>query len=414
MSSQSLPKSLAMVLATAFARAASAREAVEHRLTTLRTQEKLVENWTNDPVGMAAKNYPRQELSSYPVQTRIAGEESTLRRYRAELPERLSLYAHSLSHMASVEAEVEKLASSGSFTGPLVPRPLPSPTLSKSTWPRSWPLQRVEAEAVRARKHMPTIAHGVVLTCREPDPAEFALTVGAHEVLLTARFADGISEFVGEFQMFMDNDSSSRWRAITEAVRCDIRWPKLEDYLASTPSPWLPRNYVDETFGLRGSLARREDLADHLNQLSADAARWYLSRQPGRVGAASIDLTMTELGELKSAGLIRLGVDMDVEALLQAVPFAEVKCLFILAGLAPPKSFAHAVSRFEDVRAIRDEAYMQAWLGDFVDSSEYLEVLEVPSITRDERLGPRARANVMVSSLVQLGDGDPGAEAILE
>lgn len=409
-----IPKPLAMVLSTLFERVASAREAVEHRLESLAKQEKLVECWTNDSENMAAREYPGHALSSYPVQTRMARELDKLHRYRSELPERMFEYAYALNKINSMEANVDKLAR-GVFKGVLTPRPAPPSFLNKNPWPSSWPMRKFEAEAVKVKKHIPPqINRTTVLTDREPEYVEFILNVSEHEVMLTARYGDGIQYFTSEFEDFVENTSSSRWRAITEAIRCDIRWPQLEQYLSNSPAPWLPRLYVDEEFGLRGSMAKREALSDLMAKLSPNAARWYLSQQPGRVAAEGIDLLPNELSQLFAAGLVRVGSDMSVENLLESVPFTEVKCLFILAGLAAPSSYKLAVTRFPEVRAVRTEWDLRSWLEEFVDSAGLLEVMEVPSLTREERLGPRARANVLVSSLVLLADGDSGAHEILK
>lgn len=414
MTDLSLPKPLAAVLKTCFARVEDAREAVEHRIASIPRQEKVVAEWVNDTAGKAGRDYPGHALDSYPVQTRMRREISQLERYRAELPERLREFAQALNAMESTSAEVDRMAEMGAFKGPTEPRPMPGAALAKRAWPKTWPMTRAEAQALTAvRDRLPSVDRAVALSARQPDFTEFVLSIGTHRLSMSARHSDGIETFKSELEDVTEGASSTRWRAILEAIRCDIRWPQLEAHLAK-PSPWLPTEFVGEEFGLRGSLLKREALSDLLVQLSPEAAHWYLAQMPGRASSEDLLMLGRKWGELVAARLVRVGEMLGIEEMLSGVPFAQVKSLFILAGLKPPTSFALAVSRFAEVRAIRTEAFLRAWLEEFFDPMGFVVVDEAPGIEREERLGPRARANVMVSSIVILAEGDPGALAIFE
>lgn len=413
MSDQSLPKPLANALATAYAHAADAREAAEHRFASIPPQEQLVAEWQRDTVVKASHDYPGHAVDSYPVQTRMSREIAKLRRYREELPQRLGAFARALQQMETVAREVDQLVERGVFKAAGVPRPKPGSALSQSAWPKSWPMSFHEARTEPiVRDQLPSIKP-VMLTPCQPDQIEFFILIGERKLKMTARYVSGVERFRSEFEEYAEGQSSTRWRAILEAIRCDIRWPLLEQHLTK-PSPWLPEDFVGEEFGLRGSLAKREALSDLLVQLSPDAARWYLAQMPGRTPTQYAPDRSLELSELVSAGLVRVGEMMSVEEMLPGVPFPQIKNLFTLAGLKAPASFSLAASRFSEVRAFRDESYLRAWLEEFLDPRGYLVVLEPPSFTREERLGPRARANVMVSSLAMLAEGNRGALSIFE
>ena len=154
------------------------------------------------------------------------------------------------------------------------------------------------------RDRLPSI-EPVSLTSGHPDQVEFFVSIGEHKLAMIARYGSGIEHFRSEFEGYAEGQSSTRWRAILEAIRCDIRWPLLEQHLTKS-SPWLPRDFVDEEFGLRGSLAKREALSDLLVQLSPNAARWYLAQMPGRIPTEDSPVHSPELSELVAAGLVRV------------------------------------------------------------------------------------------------------------
>lgn len=411
MHEQSLPKALANALSIAYAHAAAAREAVEHRLASIPLQEEVVAEWHNDVVGKASRDYPGHSVDSYPVQTRMSREVAKLGRYREELPQRMGAFARALQQMEVVEQDVDLLARQGAFKGKAVKRPTPGAKLKRSAWPKSWPMtfDQARTQAI-VRDQLPKIER-VLLSPIDPEPLEFSVLVGGRELAMTARYRCGVEHFRNALGEYAGGKSSTRWPAIIEAIRCDIRWPALEEHLTK-PFPWLPRDYVDEEFGLRGSLAKREMLSDLLIQLSPEAARWYLNEMPGRIATEYAPSRGMVLSELASAGLVRVGATMSIEDMIHSVPFPQIKNLFTLAGLRAPVSFYAAVKRFAELRAVRDERYLRTWLEQFLDPLGYLVVTEPPSFTREERLGPRARANVMVSSLVMLAEGDRGALSI--
>lgn len=56
---------------------------------------------------------------------------------------------------------------------------------------------------------------------------------------------------------------------------------------------------------------------------------------------------------------------------------------------------------------------MTQWIRQFVDPSTVIEIREPRGWHREARLGPRARANVMVCTLVLLHESDVGPRQIL-
>lgn len=408
-----LPRPLASVLITTYARTLTAREAVEHRLESIPEQQKIVAEWRNNPAGTAHRRYPGLDIQSYPVQTRMSREFEQLERYYQELPERFKDYAQELQRMRRIESEVAELASRAAKTSKDVPCPQPHDRLRSKPWPSSWSMTQAEASQPRVKAPRPSYPEVELVLVDKPTPQSFELQVGEHTIELVARYAQGIDDFVLAMKEHLSGEVSSRWTAIIEAIRLGISWPVLDQYLEECPSPWLPRFYVDEQFGLRGSLARRDDLADFLAKLTPDAARWYLATSPGRVYLKHVSLVDREIAELLSAGLVRLGAHLTLEQLLSALPFSEVKSLFILAGLKAPASFEQAQQRFTELRAVRSEDQLRQQFEETVDPNSFLEVMEVPGFDREERLGPRARANLLVSTLCELDFGESEAEAIL-
>lgn len=101
-----MPKStdpLAIALSLAYDRALTAREAVEHRLTSIPPQEFLVQRWLNETAAIAAEQYSGFDINSYPVQTRIQRECEKLKRYNGEIDGRLVKYAAALKRPRTVK-----------------------------------------------------------------------------------------------------------------------------------------------------------------------------------------------------------------------------------------------------------------------------------------------------------------------
>jgi len=115
-----------------------------------------------------------------------------------------------------------------------------------------------------------------------------------------------------------------------------------------------------------------------------------------------------------AVGLVRWGADMSPKELLRELPFSEVKLLFLLGGLSAPKGFDVAVARYEELVSAHGEDYLRQRIRSFVDPSEVIEVREIDGWHREERLGPRARANVLVSTLVLLSEGNRGALQVID
>lgn len=413
--SQKIAKPLAAVLDSAYARALEAREAVEHRLASIPRQETVVRQWQENLPAMAATHYPGYDVSSYPVQTRIQREFATLERYQAELPERLDRYATTLQTIDRTIEEVLGLIKRASPSGPTVPWPPLPKVLQDDLWPSGWPPRPSPCECGGVGEMAYIFDSNRSLPPpRLSSPTLFTLDIADHVIELESLYEEGVRSFTFAFEDYLNGVTSSRWPAIIEVVRCGICWPQLDRYLAECKQPWLPQFFVDETFGLRGTLERRDELADLMAEISPDVGRWYLSTQPMRYRVQTFDdLAPSVLEELMAIGLVRWGPDMPPEELLHEVPFSEVKLLFLLAGLSPPRGFDAAVARYGELVLAHGEDYLKRRIRSFVDPSEVIEVREVDGWHREERLGPRARANVLVSTLVLLNDRDPEALQVI-
>lgn len=413
--SQKIAKPLAAVIDSAYARALEAREAVEHRLASIPRQESEVRQWQENLPAMAALHYPGHDVLSYPVQTRMQREFATLKRYQSELPERIGCYATALRAIDRTIEEILGLIKRSSTTGPMVPWPPLPKVLRDDSWPRGWPPRPSLCECDKVGE----MAYSFDSNCLLPpprmsSPTSFTLDIAKHVIELESLYEEGVSSFTFSFEDYLNGITSSRWPAIIEVVRCGISWPQLDRYLAECKQPWLPKFFVDETFGLRGTVERRDELADLMARISPDAGRWYLSTQPSRYRVQSFDdLAPGILEELMAIGLVRWGPDMPPEKLLYEVPFSEVKLLFLLAGLPPPRGFDAAVARYGELVLAHGEDYLKRRIHGFIDPSEVIEVREVDGWHREERLGPRARANVLVSTLVLLNEGDSGALEVI-
>jgi hypothetical protein len=412
----SIEKSLAAILDGAYARALVAREAVEHRLASIPRQEAVVRQWRENLPAMAATHYPGYDVSSYPVETRMRKEFATLERYQAELPERLDRYATALQTIDRTIEEILGLIKRASPSGPTVPWPPLSKPLKDDPWPSGWPPRPSRCECAGSNEMAYVFDSGRSLSPpRPPSPTTFFLDIAGHVIELGSHYEEGASSFAIALEEYLNGATSSRWPALIEAIRCGIRWSQLDSYLAECKQPWLPEDFVGEMFGLRGTLERRDDLADVMAQISPDAGRWYLTTQPMRYLVQMLDnLNHDILEELMAVGLVRWGADMSPKELLRELPFSEVKLLFLLGGLSAPKGFDVAVARYEELVSAHGEDYLRQRIRSFVDPSEVIEVREIDGWHREERLGPRARANVLVSTLVLLSEGNRGALQVID
>lgn len=286
--------------------------------------------------------------------------------------------------------------------------------LVRDPWPSYWPPQKNyqprEAIVHEAFSFMKNISLPVP---PQPSLTPFNIKLAGQEIELFARYQEGITFFQDNICAFNDQSHSSRWPAILEVIRCGIRWPLLDEYLKEADVPWLPREFVDETFGLRGSLTRRDELADVMNQVSQEAAYWYLTHWTGRSILSEDFYDTYIIEELISIGLIKWGPDMPVSELIRNIYFSEVKYLFAFADLPPPRSYNLAVARFNELVEAYGKNEMTYKIKNFIDVSRIIDVLEVDGWDREERLGPRARANVLVSTLIMLDEGDSGPLSII-
>ena len=200
-------------------------------------------------------------------------------------------YERALQRLERVSAEVEQqVASMGDTQKRETPWPDPPPKLRRP-WPNTFPPRPILPErppAPDAGANGRTNAGIEIPAAFHPDNVEFDLSVGEYEVTLTARYADGINRFEDALENFLEGRTSSRWYAIGEAQRAGIRWPQLDRYLAECPTPWLPEEFVGERFGLRGTLAFRDRMADLMSLISPEAAFYYFDTPPGAFEATPV------------------------------------------------------------------------------------------------------------------------------
>ena len=116
----SIVKPFAQALNLAYERAMRAREAVEHRLISISQQELIVRQWRDNLPRMAAELYPRQDVLSYPVQTRMLRDFEKLERYHSELQERLEHYATTLQTIEQTSNHILVATNRDSFSEPTV------------------------------------------------------------------------------------------------------------------------------------------------------------------------------------------------------------------------------------------------------------------------------------------------------
>lgn len=407
-------KPFAQALNLAYERAMRAREAVEHRLISISQQELIVRQWRDNLPRMAAELYPRQDVLSYPVQTRMLRDFEKLERYHSELQERLEHYATTLQTIEQISNHILVATNRDSFSEPTVLWPACPSMLCDEPWPPHWPPRPEQTSCESPSKAEYSFNTDRSLPPRRlPSPKSFSINIAGQEVKLFARYEDGVNPFIIALEAFLYGASSSRWPAIIEATRCGIRWPQLDSYLTECKNPWLPLDFVGTEFGLRGTLSRRDELADVMALISPDAGRWYLSEQPRRCRLNDLLKGHDILEELMVIGLVRWGPDMAPSELLRELPFLEVKSLFASAGLSPPRGYDAAVARYDDLVSIYGKEKLQCLIRSFVDTSTVIEVLEIEGWDREERLGPRARANVLVSTLVLLHEEKPGALSLI-
>lgn len=405
---------LAIALQLAYDRALSAREAVEYRLASMPPQQILVHRWIHDTLNIAAEEFPGMDLQSYPVQTRKNAEISKLERYETEIVDRAIKYKDSLASLALLLNKIhanDQYASLPEFKAILKAYPL---QLRLNPWPTEWPESIKIISHDRARSKPISLSRYVDLPpTPTPSNTTFTVEIHGHQIELVARYEEGIHFFQEQLRAFCENKTSSRWPAILEAIRCGIRWPILDKYLKETNAPWLPDDFVSETFGLRGTLVRRDELADLLQRVSQGAAHWYLTQHTGRGYLHEEHVNLECIEELISIGLLHWGPDMPPSELIRGMEFAEVKFLFANAELAPPRGYDAAVAKYDQLLDAYGEEALKAEIVKQVDATHIIDVLEPDGWDREDRLGPRARANILVSSLIYLYEEHPGPLRII-
>ncbi len=406
---------LAIALSLAYDRAMTAREAVEHRLASILPQERIVERWFNDTATIAAEEYLGWDIQSYPVQTRIQNECNKLARYKDEIDGRLAKYAEALKALEQVKKRI--LSAKARASSPEMASLLKScpQVLRRNPWPDDWPPQ-IKFHCLKTPLHEAHCFRKNIVLPAPPEPSltPFHINLAGHEIELFARYQEGIPFFKNQLSAFLyEPGFSSRWPAILEAIRCGIRWPLLDRYIEEAEEPWIPREFIAEELGLRGSLNRRDQLADVMNQVSQEAAHWYLTQHTGSTILYEDFVDTDIIEELMSIGLIKWGPELPTRELLRYIPFPEVKLLFLLADLAPPRGFDAAVAKYNELIEAYGKNEIEYKIKCLIDASRIIDVLEIDGWGREERLGPRARANVLVSTLVMLDEGDPGPLCII-
>jgi hypothetical protein len=124
-----------------------------------------------------------------------------------------------------------------------------------------------------------------------------------------------------------------------------------------------------------------------------------------------VDLELIE--ELMSINLIQWGPDMPPSELLRSIPFPEVKFLFAYADIVPPRGYDAAIAKYDLLLNAYGKDELMWEITNQVDATHIIEVLEPEGWDREDRLGPRARANILVISLIYLHEGHSGPLRIL-
>lgn len=132
-------KPFAQALNLAYERAMRAREAVEHRLVSIPQQELIVRQWRDNLPRMAAELYPRHDVLSYPVQTRMQRDFEKFERYQSELQERLEHYATALQTIEQTSNNILVATNRDSSSEPTVLWPACPSMLCDDPWPHHWP-----------------------------------------------------------------------------------------------------------------------------------------------------------------------------------------------------------------------------------------------------------------------------------
>ncbi|KTC62380.1 MULTISPECIES: hypothetical protein [Pseudomonas syringae group] len=122
-----LPKRLESKVRTALAKVRSVRDSIVHGEIKLSEEQAVVDDFDSDPVAFAAKNYPRHDVESYPVQTHISRKRESVEYQRKRKPERWIELEEAEANLARIEAEVlAEVASMRPSAGRLpYPSPLP-------------------------------------------------------------------------------------------------------------------------------------------------------------------------------------------------------------------------------------------------------------------------------------------------
>lgn len=286
------------------------------------------------------------------------------------------------------------------------------PAYARNPWPESFPL-RPMSPPVQAREPGPEIEiDDTPLVLPQPTPHRLSIQLRGISVELDARHKDASLGFTSILYTLIEENRGSRWPAIDIAMRAGISCPTLDVYLDRTPNPWLPCAFVDEVFGLRGRPVRRDAISDRLVLISEEAAGTYLATPPKRFRwsfAHRFQENQYQLEELIWAGLVKWGPQMSLAELLVDVKLPEIKEFYERHGISPPRNKAEATLLLPSLVSRIGEGSVRDWLAAVVEPSDLFELIEIPGTCREERLAVRARANVLVSSLILLGEGDPGA-----
>lgn len=101
-----LPKRLESKVRNALAKVQTIRNSIVHAEIKLGEEQAVVDDFDCNPVGFAARNYPRHGVDSYPVQTHISRKRESIEYQLKRKPERWIELEEAEANLARVEAEV--------------------------------------------------------------------------------------------------------------------------------------------------------------------------------------------------------------------------------------------------------------------------------------------------------------------
>jgi len=238
---------------------------------------------------------------------------------------------------------------------------------------------------------------------RQPLPTEFTLVIAEEEVKLHARYEEGIKPFTSALGKYLKGNLYFREVAITEAMRCGIYWPELDEHYYDWEAPF----FQDDNLSRWEAFARREELADILAVVSPETGSWYLDHRASML-TLPIGLDSQIFEELIAADLFQWGLSMPPMEMLRHLPFSNVRSLFTLGALSSPNGFDAAVEKYNALVISYGEEKLKRKINDYVDMSRVIVFKEFDGWNKKDSAAPRICANMLVKTLQLVYECDEG------